>query len=153
MPSFKIETPDGLKAFEGREIAVTDWFEVTQDRIDLFAEATEDHQWIHLDRDRAQRESPYGTTIAHGFLTLSLLSRFMREAIQLGDLRMAINYGLNRVRFPSAVRAGSRIRARIVVQRVRDLADSVEVTYAVTMENEGSEKPCCVAESMTRYYR
>jgi acyl dehydratase len=153
MPPFKVETLDGLKAFCGQELAVTDWFEMTQERIDRFADVIDDHQWIHLDLDRARRESPYGTTIAHGFLTLSLITRFMAEAIQLSDLRMSINYGLNRVRFPSAVRTGSRIRARIVLLRIRDLPDSVEATYSVTIENEGSDKPCCVAESMARYYR
>lgn len=152
MPPVRIETLDALKGLSGREI-VTDWFEVTQERINTFADATEDHQWIHVDRERAQRESPYGTTITHGFLTLSLLSRFMREALELGGLRMAINYGLNRVRFPSAVRAGSRVRARIVLQSIRELPEGVEAIYAVTMESEGSEKPCCVAEWLARYYR
>jgi acyl dehydratase len=137
----------------GREIAVTEWIEITQERIDKFADATDDHQWIHVDRERAQRESPYGTTIAHGFLTLSLLSKFLREAVQLGDLRMAINYGLNRVRFPSAVRAGSRVRARIVLQSIRDAGDAAEATYSITIESRGAEKPCCVAEWLARYYR
>jgi acyl dehydratase len=152
MAAVKIETLDALKDLSGREI-VTDWFEVSQERVNLFADATEDHQWIHVDRERAARESPYRTTIAHGFLTLSLLSRFMREALELGGLRMAINYGLNRVRFPSAVRTGSRVRARIMLQSIRELPDSVEVAYTVTMEAEGSEKPCCVAEWLARYYR
>ena len=153
MPPFKVETLDELKAHCGQELAVTPWFEVTQDRINRFADATEDHQWIHLDRERAERESPYKTTIAHGFLTLSLLSRLMSEAIEIGERRMTINYGLNRVRFPSAVPAGSRIRARVVLKGLRDLPDSVEATYSVTVEIEGSEKPCCVAESLARYYR
>jgi acyl dehydratase len=140
MPPVKVQTLDELKGLTGREI-VTDWFEVTQERIDLFADATEDHQWIHVDRDRTERESPYGTTIAHGFLTLSLLSRFMREALVLGGLRMAINYGLNRVRFPSAVRAGSRVRARIVLQSIRELPEGVEAIYGVTIECEGRRNP------------
>jgi len=144
-------TLNELRAFVGREIAVTEWLEITQERIDKFADATDDRQWIHTDRERAERESPYGATIAHGFLTLSLLSRFLREAVQLSDVRMAINYGLNRVRFPSAVRAGSRIRARIVLQSMRDVADAAEATYAITIECEGSDKPCCVAESIARY--
>ena len=152
MPPVKIETLDALKAWSGREI-VTDWFEVTQERINLFADATEDHQWIHVNRERAGQESPYGTTIAHGFLTLSLLSRFMREALEVGGLRMTINYGLNRVRFPAAVRAGSRIRARIVLQSMRELPDGAEAVYAVTIDCEGSEKPCCVAEWVARYYK
>ncbi len=148
-----INTLEDLKQFAGREIAVTDWFEVTQERINQFADATGDHQWIHTDAERAQRESPYGCTIAHGFLTLSLLPRFLKDAIQLGDLRMAVNYGLNRVRFPSAVRAGTLIRARIVLQSIRDVAEASEAVYAVTIESQGSEKPCCVAECLIRYYK
>jgi acyl dehydratase len=152
MPPVKIEKLDELKGWSKREI-VTDWFEITQERINQFAAATEDHQWIHVDAERARRESPYGTTIAHGFLTLSLLSRFMREALELGGLRMAINYGLNRVRFPAAVRAGSRVRARIVLQSIRELPEGAEAIYGVTIESEGSEKPCCVAEWLARYYK
>jgi acyl dehydratase len=141
-----------LRGLAGREIAVTDWFEITQDRIDKFAKATDDDQWIHMDRDRAQRESPYGTTIAHGFLTLSLISRFSREAIAIDDAGMAINYGLNRVRFPSPVPSGSRIRARFVLQSIRDVKDAVEAAYGITIECEGAEKPGCVAEWIVRYY-
>ncbi len=152
VPPVKIETLGALKGWSGREI-VTDWFEVTQERINLFADATEDHQWIHVNRERAEQESPYGTTIAHGFLTLSLLSRFIHEALEVGGLRMAINYGLNRVRFPAAVRAGSRIRARIVLQSMREFPEGVEAIYAVTIDCEGSEKPCCVAEWVARYYQ
>ena len=101
-------TLEELRGLVGREIAVTQWLELTQERINKFADATEDHQWIHIDRERAQRESPYGTTIAHGFLTLSLVSHFIKEVLEMKGLRMAINYGLNRVRFPSAVLAGSK---------------------------------------------
>jgi len=136
----------------GREVAVTQWLEITQERINLFAEATEDRQWIHIDPERAQRDSPYGATIAHGFLTLSLLPKFLNDAIQLSDLRMAINYGLNRVRFPSPVRAESRIRARVVLQSMREVPDSIEATYSITIETEGGQKPCCVAELLARYY-
>lgn len=147
-----VTTVEKLRGFSGQEIAVTDWLEITQERINQFADATGDHQWIHIDGERARRESPYGTTIAHGFLTLSLLPKFLNDAIQLGDLRMAINYGLNRVRFPAAVRAGSLIRARIVLQSIRDVADAAEATYSITIECQGSEKPCCVAELLARYY-
>jgi acyl dehydratase len=146
-------TLDKLSGFSGQEIAVTDWLEITQERINQFADATDDHQWIHIDRQRAQRESPYGTTIAHGFLTLSLVPKFLKGSIQISDLRMAINYGLNGVRFPSAVRAGSHIRARIVLQSIRDVADGNEATYVITIECQGSQKPCCVAEMLARYYR
>jgi acyl dehydratase len=147
-----VTTLEELRGLAGREIAVTEWLEITQERIDLFADATEDHQWIHIDSERAQRESPYGTTIAHGFLTLSLLSKFLRDAIQIGGLRMAINYGLNRVRFPSAVLAGSHIRARIVLQSMRDVGDATEAIYSITIESQRAEKPCCVAEWLARYY-
>jgi acyl dehydratase len=148
-----IESLDELKALAGTEVGVTDWLAISQDRIDKFAEATGDHQWIHIDRERAQSESPYGTTIAHGFLTLSLVSYFIKEALQLNSIRMAINYGLNRVRFPSAVLADSKIRARITLRSLKDLSDAVEATWLVTIESEGSSKPNCVAEWLTRYYR
>ena len=108
------ETPADLKEFLGKEIGVSEWLTITQERILQFAEATEDRQWIHLDRERAERESPYGTTIAHGFLTLSLLSHFVKQAIQINSgIAMTVNYGLNKVRFPSAVHAGASVRARI----------------------------------------
>jgi acyl dehydratase len=146
-------TLEELKRLVGQELAVTEWLEMSQERINLFADATDDHQWIHVDPERARRESPYGATIAHGFLTLSLLPQIVSDAIQITDLRMAINYGLNRVRFPAAVRAGSRIRARIVLQSIRDVEGATDATYAVTIENQGSEKPCCVAEWLARYYK
>jgi acyl dehydratase len=153
MPPVVIKNPQSLKELVGREIGVTEWFPVTQERINQFAEATEDRQWIHLDRARARKESPYGDTIAHGFLTLSLLSHLMKEAIQVqGGVRLAVNYGLNRVRFPAAVRADSRIRARIALLELKELSDAVEATYSATIENEGSAKPVCVAEWIVRYY-
>jgi acyl dehydratase len=153
MPPLVIKNPQSLKTLVGGEIGVTEWFRVTQERIEQFAEATEDRQWIHLDRARASKESPYGATIAHGFLTLSLLSHLMKEGIQVqSGVRLAVNYGLNRVRFPAAVRADSRIRARIALLDLKELSDSVEATYSVTMESEGSAKPACVAEWVVRYY-
>jgi acyl dehydratase len=153
MPPVAIKNPQALKEFVGGEIGVTEWFPVTQERIEQFAEATEDRQWIHLDRARARKESPYGDTIAHGFLTLSLLSHLMKEAIQVqGGVRLAVNYGLNRVRFPAAVRADSRVRARIGLLELKELSDAVEATYSVNIENEGSAKPVCVAEWIVRYY-
>jgi acyl dehydratase len=145
-------TLEDLTGMVGREIAVSEWLEITQERIDTFADATEDHQWIHTDNERAQRESPYETTIAHGFLTLSLLSKFMKDAIRIDGLRMGINYGLNRVRFPAAVRVGSRIRARFVLQSMRDVGDATEAIYSITVEGQRAEKPCCVAEWVVRYY-
>jgi acyl dehydratase len=148
-----IDRPQRLREMVGREIGATEWFLVAQERIERFAEATEDRQWIHVDSARASKESPYGTTIAHGFLTLSLISRFVQEAIQVqGGVRLAVNYGLNRVRFPAAVRAGSNIRAHVSLMNLKELPDAVEATYGVTMECAGSDKPACVAEWIVRYY-
>ena len=136
----------------GEEIAVGDWFEITQARIDQFAEATGDAQWIHVDPARAAAESPFRTTIAHGFLTLSLLSALIRDAMTFYGLRMAINYGMNRMRFVAPVPAGSRIRARFTPVSVEDTSGSVQVTWQVTIEREHADKPCCVAEWIVRYY-
>ena len=153
MPPLAVRDPQSLKELVGREIGVTEWFRVTQERIEQFAEATEDRQWIHLDQARTSTASPYGTTIAHGFLTLSLISYLVKELIQIqSGVRLAVNYGLNRVRFPAAVRADSRIRARVSVLTLKELPDSVEATYTVTIESEKSEKPACVAEWIVRYY-
>ena len=153
MSPLVVNNPLSLKELVGREFEVTEWFVVAQDRIALFAEATEDRQWIHLDRARASEESPYGTTIAHGFLTLSLISHFLKSAIQIqSGVRLAVNYGLNRVRLPAAVQADSRIRARVALLALKELSDSVEATYSVTIEREQSEKPACVAEWIVRYY-
>jgi acyl dehydratase len=152
MPPIVLETLQSLKNFLGREIAITDWFLVTQERIRRFAEATEDRQWIHIDPERARSESPYGAPIAHGFLTLSLLSYFIKQAIQIPrDVRLSVNYGLNRVRFPAPVRAGSEIRARVTLQSLKDLPDGVEAVFGVSMECKGAAKPCCVAEWVVRY--
>jgi acyl dehydratase len=153
MPPLMVENLHSLASFLGREIGTTEWFTVAQDRIQQFAEITDDRQWIHVDPERAQRDSPYGTTIAHGFLTLALLSHFLRQAIQIGSgVRMSVNYGVNRVRFPSPVLAGSRIRARFTLQTLKDLATGMEATFLVVIEKENSEKPCCVAEWVIRYY-
>ena len=136
----------------GQEIAVSDWLEVSQARINQFADATGDHQWIHVDPTRAVAESPFKSTIAHGFLTLSLLSPLIRDSITFTGLRMAINYGLNRVRFVSPVLAGTKIRARITPTAVDAVSGGFQVTWQVTVEREGSEKPACVAEWLVRYY-
>jgi acyl dehydratase len=153
MPPLAVENLESLRGFVGREIGVTDWFTLTQERIQQFAEATEDRQWIHVDRARAQKESPYGATIAHGFLTLSLLSHFLKQALEIrGGMRMGINCGLNRVRFPSAVPAGSKIRAHVSLHSLKELPDCVEATFSISVECEGAEKPCCVAEWIVRYY-
>ena len=153
MPPTVIENLDALKDFVGREISITDWFEITQDRILKFAEATEDRQWIHLDPARAQRESPYGTTIAHGFLTVSLLSHLSEQTLQIQNgVAMIVNYGLNRVRFPAPVLAGSNIRARFTLQSLKNVGDAREASFSVVVEVQNQSKPCCVAEWIIRYY-
>ena len=152
MPVTQIENVAALANYAGKEAGVSDWLEVSQERIDQFAEATEDRQWIHIDPERAARDSPYKTTIAHGFLTLSLLSVLARHAIAVGGVRMGINYGLNRVRFVSPVPAGARIRGRFTLATVEQIKGGVQTTWNVTVECEGSDKPCCVAEWLVRYY-
>jgi len=141
-----------LRDHVGREIGVSHWFAVPQERVNQFAEATGDYQWIHVDAARAAKESPFKTTIAHGFLTLSLISSLLRDAVHMTGLRMAINYGLNRVRFASPVPTGSRIRGRFKLASVEPVADGVQAVWQVTVEREDSQKPCVVAEWLVRYY-
>ena len=148
----EIENVAKLGELVGREVAVSEWVEVSQGRIDAFAEATEDRQWIHTEPERAARESPFKGTIAHGFLTLSLLSEMGRTAMTVGGMRMGLNYGLNRVRFVSPVPAGSRIRGRFTLAAVKGIEGGAEATWKVTVEREGGDKPCCVAEWLVRYY-
>lgn len=136
----------------GQEIAVSEWVDVTQQRIDQFADATGDRQWIHIDPARAAAESPFKATIAHGFLTLSLVSRLTRRALSFGNVHMAVNYGLNRVRFVSPVPAGARIRGRFTPIAVEHAGGGVQVTWTVTIEREHADKPCVVAEWIVRYY-
>jgi acyl dehydratase len=141
-----------LKKLVGQEVAVSDWVEISQDRINLFADATGDHQWIHTDAERSRRESPFGGTVAHGFLTLSLVPMLIEKSIVMSDVRMGVNYGLNKVRFPAPVPAGSRLRGRMTLLSVEDIAGGAQVTWQVTMEREGGDKPVCVAESVSRRY-
>ena len=153
MPPFEIESLQSLKQWEGREFPATEWFTVTQDRIEKFADATEDHQWIHVDPERAAHESPFGGSIAHGFLTLSLLSHFLKQAVEVrSGVGMSINYGLNKVRFPSAVLAGSAVRARVSLISVKETVQFVDATFLIYVEGKSSMKPCCVAEWLVRYY-
>ncbi len=141
-----------LKALVGQEVAVSDWETITQQRIDQFAQATGDHQWIHVDPERSAK-GPFGTTIAHGFLTLSLLPMFFQSAMEIRDLKMGVNYGLNKVRFTSPVPVGSELRARMSLKSIEDIADNgVQMTWLVTVERKGSERPVCVAESIGRRY-
>lgn len=141
-----------LGELAGQEIGASDWIVVSQEQIDAFADATGDHQWIHVDAERARSETPFGTTIAHGFLTLSLISALMRSAIAVEGVRMSINYGLNRVRFVSPVPAGSRIRGSVALGALTPVAGGAQATWNVTVEREGTDKPCLVAEWLVRYY-
>jgi len=149
-----IDLPDmtTLRTQIGHELAVSDWLMITQERIDQFAEATEDRQWIHVDVARAATESPYKATIAHGFLTLSLVSVLLRRTVSFSQYRMAINYGVNRVRFVSPVPVGSRIRARFSPMAAEETGGAVQVTWGITIEREDGDRPCCVAEWVVRYY-
>jgi acyl dehydratase len=153
MPPIEIENLSALKLSEGREFPATDWFLIMQDRIQNFADATEDRQWIHLDPERAQHESPFGGCVVHGFLTLSLLSHFLKQAIDIrSGVAMSVNYGLNKVRFPSTVRAGSLVRARVTLLSVKESAEFVDAAFLIRVESQSSDKPCCVAEWLVRYY-
>jgi acyl dehydratase len=140
----------------GTEVHVSDWVEVDQARIDLFAEATGDHQWIHVDVERAVRESPYRAPIAHGFLTLSMLPMLTSSGAagqaRYPGVRLAVNYGLNRVRFPAPVRVGSRIRTRTTLKEVEEVSNALQLVREVTVEVEGGSKPACVAEMVSRLY-
>jgi len=141
-----------LTAKVGQEVVVSDWLEVTQERIDRFADATGDHQWIHVDVERARRESPFGTTIAHGFLTLSLLSHFLNNSLEFGNSKMGVNYGCNRLRFTAPVKVGSRLRARLKLKEFQRIEGGVQMIWDVAMECEGQEKPVLVAEWVGRRY-
>ncbi|GAA1895560.1 MaoC family dehydratase [Streptomyces sodiiphilus] len=140
-----------LKAAVGQELGTSDWLEIDQERIDRFAEATGDHQWIHVDPERA-KDGPFKTTIAHGYLTLSLLPVLVPQLIRVEGVKMGLNYGVNKVRFPSPVPVGSRLRAGARITDVSDVAGGVQLTALVTVEREGGQKPVCVAESVSRYY-
>lgn len=144
---------DALRPLTGQEIAVTDWILIDQARINQFAQATGDHQWIHTDPERAARESPFGTTVAHGFLTLSLIAEFLQSSIACHGVRMGLNYGLNKVRFTSPVTVDSQVRGRATLLTIEDLPDqAVQMTWSVIVEIEGKTKPACVAELLSRWY-
>lgn len=141
-----------MSRYVGQEVAVSDWLTVTQEQVNLFAQATGDHQWIHVDVERA-RQGPFGGTIAHGFLTLSLIPKFFEDAIEFPDSGMGVNYGLNRVRFMAPVRVGSRLRARMKLLASEAIAnDGLQMSWEITVECEGAAKPVCVAESLVRRY-
>jgi acyl dehydratase len=140
-----------LAACAGQEVVVSDWFTVTQQHIDQFADATGDHQWIHVDAERA-KTGPFGTTIAHGYLTLSLLAGFSMRSFEVRGVSMGINYGLNKVRFMAPVPVGSRLRARMRLLEAAPIQGGLQLTWQSTIEREGSDKPVCVAEPVSRYH-
>ena len=149
-----IDGLEELRSLVGQEVGVSDWFTLTQSRINEFAEVTEDRQWIHVDTERARTDLPQGKTIAHGFLTLSLLSHLVKQAVLLkAEFKQAINYGFNRVRFPSPVPAGSQIRVRCTLASVQDVHGGVQICWAVTVEVKDVSKPSLVAEWLVRYYQ
>ncbi len=146
------QTLSDLAACIGQEVAVSDWLTITQQQVNLFAEATGDHQWIHVDPEKAAA-GPFGTTIAHGFLTLSLLPKFFESSMEIVECRMGVNYGLNKVRFTAPVPVGSRLRARMTLLSAEPIeANGLQMAWNVTVEREGADKPVCVAESLVRRY-
>ncbi len=147
----KIEGIEGLKEKVGAHLGYSGWREVTQKQVNLFADATDDHQWIHVDIERA-KAGPFGGPIAHGYLTLSMAPAFMNEILEVSGVAMGVNYGLNKLRFPSPVPVGSRLRAGAVLSSVEDVAGGVQVALELTFETEGGAKPACVAELLFRYY-
>lgn len=147
-----ISSFEDLKALEGLEVGVSDWFQITQDQIDQFADVTLDHQWIHVDVERAQKEMPGGTTIAHGYLTLSMIPAMTAGFLEFTNLKMGINYGLNKVRFTNMVAVDSRIRARSVVQAVRERSGADQLVGLTTVDIEGETKPACVVETVSFFH-
>ncbi len=142
---------DGLKALVGRDLGVSEWLEITQERVNTFADATGDHQWIHVDVERAAN-GPFGAPIAHGYLTLSLVIPLFGELLEVQGIRMGVNYGLERVRFPSPVKVGSKIRLAATVVSVEDVPGGTQSTFDFTVQIDGSEKPACVARTVYRQY-
>ena len=147
-----ISSFEDLKALEGLEVGVSDWFQITQDQIDQFADVTLDHQWIHVDVERAQKEMPGGTTIAHGYLTLSMIPAMTAGFLEFTNFKMGINYGLNKVRFTNMVAVDSRIRARSVVQAVRERSGAAQLVGLTTVDIEGETKPACVVETVSFFH-
>ena len=150
--TYTISSYEDLKNLEGQEIGVSDWFDVSQEQINQFADATHDHQWIHVDEERARTEMPGAKTIAHGYLTLSMVPSMTATFIQFSNLERAINYGVNKVRFMNMVQVESRIRARAFITKVRQRSGAIQVMGQTTVEIEGEEKPACVAETVSFYY-
>ena len=143
---------DGVKENAGRHLGYSDWLEITQDQVNLFADATGDHQWIHVDPERAAKESPFGGPIAHGYLTISLAPVLLTGIVRVEGLKFGVNYGINKLRFPAPVPVGGKLRAGATLAQVEDIPGGAQVTYDITFEVDGQEKPACVAQVVYRYY-
>jgi acyl dehydratase len=141
-----------LPSLKGAMLGTSEWFEITQDRVNTFADATDDHQWIHVDVERAQRESPFGGPVGHGFLTLSLFVPMWSQVLVVTDSTMAVNYGLNKVRFPAPVPVGSKVRLSATLEDVEEVKGGLQLTVAGVIEREGGDKPVCVVEAVMRFY-
>jgi acyl dehydratase len=152
MAQTTLDGVDGVLGAVGRHLGASDWLEITQERVDRFAEATDDHQWIHVDVERARRESPFGGPIAHGYLTLSLVSSLVGQIIETTGFRMGVNYGAEKVRFPAPVPVGARIRASVTLEEATPFEGGVQMRLAVTMEIEGGAKPALAAQILFRRY-
>ncbi|MCX7621270.1 MAG: MaoC family dehydratase [Acidimicrobiales bacterium] len=142
---------DGVRAAVGKHLGYSEWLEITQDRVQLFADATGDHQWIHVDPARAA-QGPFGTTIAHGYLTMALSNYFLPQIVAVTGVSMGLNYGVDKVRFPAPVPVGSRVRAGVELVAAEDVAGGVQTKMLITIELEGSDKPACVIEALSRWY-
>jgi acyl dehydratase len=146
------ETPEELKDAVGKQLGKSDWLEITQQRIDLFAEATGDHQWIHVDPERA-KNGPFGATIAHGYLTQSLVNKFLPEIVEVRGISMGVNYGADKIRFPAPVPVGSKLRGSAELVRVEEVKNGgIQATVRVTVEIKGNDRPACVIDTISRYY-
>jgi acyl dehydratase len=143
---------DGVKEKVGQHLGYSDWLEITQDQVNLFADATGDHQWIHVDPERAAKESPFGGPIAHGYLTISLAPVLLTGIVRVEGLKFGVNYGINKLRFPAPVPVGAKLRAGATLAQVEDIPGGAQVTYDITFEVDGQEKPACVAQVVYRYY-
>lgn len=143
---------DEVKSLVGQELGSSDWHEVTQEAVNAFADVTHDHQWIHIDVERAQKESPYGTTIAHGYFTLSHVPYLMSQIWKVSGVKMGVNYGLNKLRFPAPVPVGKKIRAHATLANVEDVRGGLQITVDITIEVEDGKKPACAIEALFRYY-
>jgi acyl dehydratase len=147
-----VDGVEGIKTLVGKDLGKSDWIEITQEKVDLFAEATGDHQWIHVDIERAKAESPFGGPIAHGYLTLALIVPLFWQVFEVTDANLVVNYGLNKVRFPAPVPVGSKVRLTATMKDVEEVKGGLQLTLAVVIEREGGEKPVCIAEPVYRYY-